>query len=76
VLIEDGRLLVWKRIGLIVVLSSGGLLFGLHPGRYSSSTAFQIKVLLLLSLGFPLPRALSLARWVAIIFAARFTAFL
>ena len=75
VLINDRQLRVWKRIGLFMMLLSGVLLFGLHPVRYSSSVAFRVKMLLLVSLGLPLPRGLSLALWIAIVFAARFTAF-
>jgi len=71
---EDYR--TWKRIGLGVMLLSGALLFGMHAGRYSTSSAFRIKILLLvLVLGLKLPRAVSLALWIAIIFASRGIAF-
>ena len=62
--------------GLAVMLLSGALLFGMHPGMYWGSVAFRLKILLLvLVLGLKLPRAVSLALWLAIIFAARGIAF-
>ena len=65
-----------KRIGLVVVLASGALLFGLHPVRYSASVSFRIKMLLLvLVLSLKLPRVVTLGLWLAIIFAARGIAF-
>ena len=76
VLTPAGELKNFKRLGLVVMLVSGGLLFGMHAGRYSGSTAFRVKmVLLVLVLGLKLPRAVSLALWVAIIVAARGIAF-
>ena len=65
-----------KRVGLAVMLASGALLFGMHAARYSASTSFRIKMLLLaLVLGLKLPRAVTLALWVAIIVASRGIAF-
>ena len=75
-LTERRELRKWKRLGLTVMLVSGTVLFGMHPSRYSASTAFRIKMLLLLAvLGLKLPRAVSLALWIGIIFAARGIAF-
>jgi hypothetical protein len=64
-----------KRIGLALMILSGAVLFGMHAGRYGSSFAFQIKLLLLVALAFPLPRRVSLALWIAIILASRGIAF-
>ena len=66
----------WKKAGLALMLLSGALLFGMHPGMYWGSVAFRLKILLLiLVLGLKLPRAVSLALWLAIILAARGIAF-
>jgi hypothetical protein len=66
----------WKRIGLGMVLLSGLLIFGMHPGQYSASVSFRIKMLLLAAvLGLRLPRLVVLTLWAAIIFASRGIAF-
>jgi cation transport ATPase len=70
------ELKTWKRIGLALILLTGMLVFGMHPAQYAASAAFQVKMLLLVAvLVLKLPRALSLALWVAIIFASRGIAF-
>ncbi|MBI2150215.1 MAG: hypothetical protein HYU27_06375 [Acidobacteria bacterium] len=75
VLIADRELLVWKRIGLAVMLLTGALLFGMHPVRYYSSMAFRVKMLLFALLGFKCSRRISIILWIVIIFAARGVAF-
>ena len=75
VLIVDRDLLTLKRIGFAVVFLSGALLFALQPARYYGSFGFLIKMLLLLLLGVKLSRGMSLALWIAIIFASRAIAF-
>ena len=65
-----------RRIGLGVILISGAVLFWLHPQQYSSSISFWVKMLLLLVLTrTKLTGGLSLALWIAVIFAARGLAF-
>ena len=84
VLVADRHLRAWKWIGLAVMLLSGALLFALHPARYSGSLSFRVKMLLLLLVGanaaFAHPRPgiagrVSVALWMAIIFASRGIAF-
>jgi hypothetical protein len=75
VLIADRELLTLKRIGFAVIFVSGALLFALQPARYYGSVGFLIKMLLLTLTVFPLPRALSLILWIAIVFASRAIAF-
>ena len=75
VLIADRELVTLKRIGFAVVFVSGTLLFALQPARYYGSVGFLIKMLLLLLLGARLSRGMSLALWIAIIFASRAIAF-
>jgi hypothetical protein len=76
VLSEDAQLKSWKRVGVLVMLVTGALIFGMHPGQYSASIAFRLKMLLVvLVLGVKLPRYVSLTLWLAIIFAARGIAF-
>jgi hypothetical protein len=71
---EDLRRL--RRIGLGVLLASGALLFALHPLQYSNSISFRVKMLLLvLLIRAKTASPLSLALWIAIIFAARGIAF-
>src|SRR5262249_38126021 len=77
------ELRVWRWIGLAVVALTGILIFISNPVRYSASAFFRIKILLLLLLGintmlFPKARFagyLSLALWIAVIFASRGIAF-
>ncbi|HYR83288.1 MAG TPA: hypothetical protein VE422_04340 [Terriglobia bacterium] len=76
VLIADRELVAWKRVGFVLMILTGALLFGLHAGRYYTSVAFRIKMLLLIMTGLPLPRAVCMALWVVIIFASRAIAFL
>ena len=76
VLTAPGEFKAWKRIGLVVMLVTGVLIFGMHPAQYAGSASFRLKMLLLIAvLGFKLPRPLSLMLWVAIIFASRGIAF-
>jgi hypothetical protein len=64
------------RIGLALILTSGVLLFWLHPAQYANSTSFRLKMLMLVAVLFTKPASrLSLALWVAIIFASRGIAF-
>jgi hypothetical protein len=65
-----------RRIGLALMLLSGGLLFWLHPHQYYISVFFRIKMLLLLVvIRTKVASPLSLALWIAIIFASRGIAF-
>jgi hypothetical protein len=65
-----------KWIAVAVLLTTGIVLFALHPVRYNASIAFRIKMLLLVCLAFfKLPRSVTLALWAGVIFAARFIAF-
>lgn len=67
----------FKRTGQIFMLASGLLLFFLHPGMYFESTAFRLKLALLLVLGLPvtLDRKWTVTLWVAVLFASRGIAF-
>jgi hypothetical protein len=70
----DVRRLKW--IAVALMLTSGIVLFALHPVQYSESIAFRIKILLLVLIGvLNLPRSVLLAMWVAVILASRFIAF-
>jgi hypothetical protein len=70
----DVRRLKWLAVALL--LTSGIVLFGLHPVQYSESIAFRIKILLLVLISvLNLPRSVVLAMWVGVIFASRFIAF-
>ena len=72
----EGDLGRMRRIGLVFVLLTGALLFWLHPAQYYSSAFFRLKMLLLLLVPLTRPASrLSLALWLAIIFAARGVAF-
>jgi len=75
----------WKWIGLATVMLTGMLLFAARAVRYSHSTFFQLKMLLLILLAvnglcFPgakrISAGFSLVLWAAVIFAARGIAFL
>jgi hypothetical protein len=67
----------FKRAGAAVMLASGLVLFALHPALYLGSRAFRIKIVLLVLVCLPLKlsRRITLALWVAIIFASRGIAF-
>jgi len=66
----------WKRVGLVVLILTGLLIFGMHPAQYAASASFRVKMLLLVAvLGLKLPRAASVALWIAIVFASRGIAF-
>ncbi len=78
------QLLRWKRIGLAVMLISGGLLFWLEPVKCYHSVSFRIKMSLLVLVFLinpatparaKLAAGLSLTLWVGIILAAQATAF-
>ena len=65
-----------RRLGLALVLITGALLFWLHPLQYYHSVWFRVKMLLLFLLTLTgLSNRFALALWIAIIFAARGTAF-
>jgi len=84
VLMPDVR---WfRRVGLTLVVSTGTLLFVSSAVRYYESTAFRVKMLLLVLLALnafvssrqyrrKLHFAISLALWAAVIFASRGIAF-
>jgi len=66
----------WRRAGLALLLLSGVVLFWLHPVRYSASTSFQAKLVLLLAALFAKPgKPLSILLWILMIFASRGIAF-
>jgi hypothetical protein len=73
----------WRWIGCLIVVLTGLLLFVSNPVRYSASAFFRIKMLLLVLLGINavlsrrarLAAYLSLALWIAVIFASRAIAF-
>jgi hypothetical protein len=75
-----GDLRPWRRIGLLLVVLTGMLLFISQPVRYSGSVAFRVKMVLLalalLNDARVRPSArISLALWTAMIVAARGIAF-
>jgi hypothetical protein len=76
----------FRRIGLVLVLVTGLLLFASGAARYYKSTSFRVKLVLLAILAVNaavsnssersrLRSTLTLALWVAVIFAARGIAF-
>ena len=66
-----------RRIGVVVLLATGIVLFWLHPAQYSSSISFRVKMLLLILLTrTKTASVIALVLWVAIIFASRGIAFL
>jgi hypothetical protein len=71
----------WKRIGLVWMLLTGGLLFWLEPLKCYYSLSFRLKFLLLLSLSLAvllpprLARAWSLILWAPVILASQGIAF-
>jgi hypothetical protein len=79
ILIPGFRRLKWT--GIAVLLATGGLLFWSQPLRFYYSTAFQLKMGLLVliaitgMLGRPAPIALRFALWAGVILAARGIAF-
>ena len=73
VLTHDFRRLKW--LGLAVLLSTGLLLFALHPAMYAASWSFRAKMLLLVLIPFCGSRCIALTFWVGVIVASRFTAF-
>jgi len=65
-----------RRVGIALLLVTGAVLFWLHPAQYYASTSFRVKMLLLIGLLWVRPASvLSLALWIAIIFASRGIAF-
>jgi hypothetical protein len=72
----DPQLRTLRRIGLALALSTGAILFWLHPGMYAHSTSFRVKMVLLgLVLIMKPSSKLAIGFWVAIIFASRGIAF-
>ena len=66
----------FRRVGLILLLVTGVLMFWLHPGQYYHSVSFRVKILMLLALAWTKPASpLSIALWIAVIFASRGIAF-
>ena len=78
VLIADTRLRRWRFIGLAFMLITGALLFWSQPVHLYNSLFFRIKLALLatITVSHKFPRAISLALWIAVVFAARGIAFL
>ena len=75
VLVADRKVVAWKRLGLALLLVTGALLFGMHAVRYSASTAFRLKMLLLVLLLFTWPRRVTIVLWISVIFASRAIAY-
>ena len=79
----DADVRSWKRVGIVVVLVTGILLFVSLPVQYYNSTSFRIKMVLLalilvnalVARRRPLHAGISLVLWTAVIFAARGIAF-
>jgi len=70
------ELRTWRKAGLALLLTSGVILFLLHPAQYANSASFRAKMFLLILLTRTKPAsAMSLALWAAIIFASRGIAF-
>ena len=66
----------WRRAGIALLLVTGAVLYWLQPAQYYTSISFGVKMALLILVLFVRPeRPLSLALWVAIIFASRGIAF-
>lgn len=67
---------VLRRAGIVWMLATGLMLFGLNATRLYNSTASWIKMALLAALLFVRgPRWLILSLWVAVIFASRLIAY-
>lgn len=66
---------VWRRIGLAAMLGTGLLLFCVEPLKCYHSTAFWIKMALLVVIGVNPFRRLSWSLWACVVFAARGIAF-
>ena len=65
-----------RRIGVAMALVTGAVVFWLHPGQYSNSIAFRVKLVLLVLLIFVKPASrMALGLWIAILFASRGIAF-
>ncbi len=73
VLNSDFRRLKW--LGLTILLTTGLVLFALHPAMYAVSWSFRIKMLLLVLIPLCSSRPVALTLWIGVIFASRFTAF-
>jgi hypothetical protein len=73
VLSPDPHLRRWRWIGLALMLITGAMLFCSQPVRLYGSLFFRIKLALLIALtaASKFPRMISLALWIAVIFAAR-----
>jgi hypothetical protein len=78
--IEDAmQVRTWKRIGFVVVMATGSLLFASNAVRYACSRFFEVKMILLVLLAmnalcFARTRRrayISLGLWGALIFASR-----
>ena len=80
VLIADPEVRIWRRIGVMLILATGALLFVSAPVRYYDSTFFKVKMvllaLILINAIAGSRRGISLILWGAVIFAARGIAFL
>jgi hypothetical protein len=66
-----------RRIAIGLLLLSGGVLFWLQPEQYYTSVSFWLKMLMLAPALLVRPASkVSMAFWIAIIFASRGIAFL
>jgi len=66
----------WRHIGVALLLISGAVLFWLQPQQYYTSVAFWVKMILIVAVLIMRPAGmLSIALWIAIIFASRGIAF-
>jgi len=76
ILVSSDQARWMRRIGLTLLITTGVILFLLHPAMYFSSAFFRLKMVLLAAVLWVRPTsALSLALWGGIIVAARGTAF-
>jgi hypothetical protein len=76
ILVSADQARTMRRIGLFVLVTTGVILFLLHPGMYSNSMFFRLKMVLLGVVLCVRPTSgLALALWGGIIVASRGIAF-
>jgi hypothetical protein len=76
VLVSSDKVQWMRRIGLLLLIATGVILFLLHPAMYANSMFFRLKIVLLAVVLWMRPTsALSLALWGGIVVASRGIAF-